>query len=392
MRALIYISIAALLLWNCQQKESNQTVHEHQHASAEKYTCPMHPQIIRDAPGSCPICGMDLVPISQVASQRIMLNDTQLKLANITTERVSAQSVGETSIIYAKLAVDESLSEVISSRAAGRIERLFIKETGCTIKAGEPLYELYSENLLTLQREYLLAKEQFETLGKQEPRYESFLKASERKLLLYGLTTRQIAALAQAKSPQPRITLAAPAGGIVTEINVTEGQYIAEGSPLYKVENTDRLWVAAELYPQEAASIRLGNKVRVRISGFENIPAEATVTFLSPEYRANTQIIVMRAELKNPEHHYVPGMQAQVLLTNASQESLALPTDAVIRDGKGTHVYIQSGSNTFEQRTVKTGIEDFDKVQITEGLLAGDTVVVTGAYLLYSEMVLKRGI
>ncbi|HEY9045612.1 MAG TPA: efflux RND transporter periplasmic adaptor subunit [Ohtaekwangia sp.] len=391
MRALIYISIAALLLWNCQQKESNQTAHEHQHALAEKYTCPMHPQIIRDAPGSCPICGMDLVPISQVASQRIMLNDTQLKLANITTERVSAQSVGETSIIYAKLAVDESLSEVISSRAAGRIERLFIKETGRTVKAGEPLYELYSENLLTLQREYLLAKEQFETLGKQEPRYESFLKASERKLLLYGLTARQIAALAQAKSPQSRITFIAPAGGIVTEINVTEGQYLAEGSPLYKIENTDRLWVAAELYPQETTHIRMGDKVRVRISGFENIPIEATVTFLSPEYRANTQIIVMRAELKNTEHQYVPGMQAQVLLTNASQESLALPTDAVIRDGKGTHVYIQSGSNTFEQRTVKTGIEDFDKVQITEGLQAGDTVVVTGAYLLYSEMVLKRG-
>ncbi|HEY9007433.1 efflux RND transporter periplasmic adaptor subunit [Ohtaekwangia sp.] len=393
MRAFIYLVILALLAWSCNRQESKTETHQHAaHAASEKYTCPMHPQIIRDAPGKCPICGMDLVPISSTTSQHIMLNNTQLKLANITTQQVSSETIGETSVINSKIMVDESRTEVISSRAAGRIERLFIKETGREVKQGEPLYELYSENLLTLQREYLLAKEQFETLGKQEPRYESFLKASERKLLLYGLTQKQIAQLAESKSPKERITFVAPAGGIIAEINATEGQYVPEGALLYKFENIDQLWVAAELYPQETALLKTGDKIRVRISGFENDPIDATVIFLSPEYTAGTQITVMRALLQNGDHRYIPGTQAQVLFNHSSKQSLALPTDAVIHDAKGTHVYIQRGHNTFLPRTVKTGIEDFDKVEITEGLQAGDTVVVTGAYLLYSEMVLKKGV
>jgi Cu(I)/Ag(I) efflux system membrane fusion protein len=300
-------------------------------------------------------------------------------------------SVGETSIVHARLVADEEKTAIISSRAAGRIERLFIKETGRPVKQGEPLYELYSENLLTLQREYLLAKEQFETLGKQEPRYESFLKASERKLLLYGLTPRQIAQLNSSKSVASRITFLAPASGIVTEISVTEGQYIAEGSILYRIENIDKLWVEAELYPNETSFIKTGDKINLRISGFETEPAVATVTFLSPEYKGNTQVTIVRAVMNNAQHQYTPGLQAQVMLNHSSKQSLAVPADAVIRSEKGSHVYIQNGRNTFQPRMVKTGLEDFNMVEITDGLHVGDTVAVTGAYLLYSEMILKNG-
>lgn len=395
MRSLLYIAIITWLVSACGQNEATHN-HEHDHAAAKfaeaKYTCPMHPQVIKDAPGTCPICGMDLVPVtsSQASSNSIMLSNSQIRLANITTQKAGMHSVGETSLVNARLVTNEEKTEIISSRAAGRIERLFIRETGRSVRQGEPLYELYSENLLTLQREYLLAKEQFETLGKQEPRYESFFKASERKLLLYGLTQRQIDQL-NSKSLQPRVTFVAPASGIVTEIQVTEGQYIAEGSILYRIENIDKLWVEAELYPNETAYIKTGDKVNLRISGFETDPAEATVTFLSPEYKGNTQVMIVRAILDNTQHRYTPGLQAQVLLHHSSKQSLAVPVDAVIRSEKGMHVYIQQGRNTFQPRMVKTGLEDFSMVEITEGLQPGDTVAVTGAYLLYSEMILKNG-
>lgn len=395
MKALIYILILVSLLLACSgNKKEGQMTHDHSAQTlASKYTCPMHPSVIQDGSGKCPICGMDLVLKSQSSGDGndLTLNASQIKLANITTQKVALQSVGQTVVINSRLVVDQDYSEAITSRAAGRVERLFFKETGRVVKKGEPLYELYSETLLTLQKEYLLAKDQFKTLGKTETRYESFLKASEKKLLLYGLSKNQVEQLGQSKTIQQRITFLAPAGGMITEINASEGQYLPEGGMLYKIENITYLWLEAELYPQETLLVKIGDKINVKVSGYESSPVDTKVTFLSPEYRANTQITIMRALINNPELKFKPGAQAQVVFSHSARKTLAIPTDAVIRDGKGTHVYVETGTNTFQPRMVKTGTEDFERVEITDGLVENEIVVVSGAYLLYSELVLKKG-
>jgi membrane fusion protein, copper/silver efflux system len=399
MKQILLLSTLSILIIACSgdKKADEHAGHDQvkESTKAIKYTCPMHPNVVQDGPGKCPVCGMDLVPKDKSgddgSKNDLMLNSSQIKLANITTQKVSSQNIGQTVVINARLVVNQDLSETVSSRAAGRIEKLYTKETGRTIQKGQPLYELYSESLLTLQKEYLLAKEQYETLGSTETRYKSFFDGAKRKLQLYGLADAQIAKLDQSKKVQPSITLLAPATGVVTEITAAEGQYVSEGTSLMRIENIGKLWLEAELYPSETAYAKIGDKIKVRISGYENENVEATIQFLSPEYRANSQIISMRASLSNPELKYRPGMQGQVFFSHSAKKALAIPVDAVIRDGKGSHVYVQKGLNTFRAQMVKTGIEDFEKVEITEGLIEGDTVAVTGAYLLYSEIILKKG-
>ncbi|HEY4652386.1 MAG TPA: efflux RND transporter periplasmic adaptor subunit, partial [Pontibacter sp.] len=383
----ILLLVLAIVVAACSGNE-----HQHAEGTEKTYTCPMHPQIVQNEPGTCPICFMDLVPVSQSGQKEgeLMLSDSQIALGNIQVKRVKYGDVNNNTILTGRLVIDETATDVISSRAAGRIEKLYLKETGQPVKQGQPLYELYSEQLLTLQQEYLLALRQQQELGKENPRFASFLNAAKKKLLLYGLTEGQIRNLAKSGKTDARITFVAPKSGIVTDVSAAEGQYVTEGSVLYKLSNLGSIWVEAELYPQEISNVTIGDQVQVKVQGSAD-PVAAKVTFLSPEFRAGSQVAVLRAELPNKQGNYMPGMQATIMLPGKSGNTLTIPTDAVIRDRRNTHVWVQTGKNTFRARPVVLGEESANNVAIVSGIRENDKVVVTGAYLLYSEFVLKKG-
>jgi len=371
--------------------------------SAEKpqqtYTCPMHPQVIKHEMGTCPICGMDLVPFEKNSDSKTIKLDAQRQLlANISTLHIGegfdklSLTTNTHSVLNGRLVVNPQQSNYISARIPGRVEQLYVKETGVPIRKGQPLYQIYSEQLATLQQEYLMALAQQKQFAGDKLE-QQLVVAVKQKLLLYGQTEAQLQKLAKTQQKSPFVTVYATQNGVIAELSITQGQYVAEGSPIMRLEGYDQLWVEADLYPNETKTIKQGQKLKVIVNGWEDKPQWMTVDFINPALQAGTQLTQIRGSITNPNGQWRPGLQVQVLLTEEQQNNkeLILPIDAIIRDGKGQHVWVKTGKDSFEPKAVTIGTADENKVTIKSGLSAGEEVVITGAYLLYSEYVLKRG-
>jgi Cu(I)/Ag(I) efflux system membrane fusion protein len=359
---------------------------------SQTFTCPMHPQVVQDKMGTCPVCGMDLVPFEKNSTDvALHLDESQRALANVTTMAVGLKGFSTYKQLNGRLVVNPEKTEYISSRVAGRLDRLYVRQTGEKIRKGQPLYQIYSEQLASLQQEYLLALAQVAQFQSDQT-FLQILKSARQKLSLYGQSESQIKALGDSKKTSPNITYLAPENGIVAELSVTEGQYVSEGSQIIRLEGYQSLWLEADVYSSEVGSIKNGQQVKVVVPGWEDQPQMVTLEFISPALQANTQLIQLRGAMPNPNSQWQPGLQANVFLpTESKTDAINLPIDAVIRDGKGAHVWIERAKGKFEPQIVKTGMESFDTIEVKEGLKTGDQVVISGAYLLYSEYILKKG-
>ena len=370
------------------------------------YMCPMHPQISRDQPGKCPICSMDLVKATKAApaatapaggaaaAPEVTLSAQQRQLANIRVAAVGGGSgtAGGT-VLTGTIVADANQTHTVSSRVAGRVERLFVRQTGESIRAGAPLVSIYSEQLQALQQEYLLALAQQRAVGTSVNQYGRLVAGARQRLRLLGMTEGQLHTLAATGRPTASLTFYSQQAGLVQVVGVTEGQYISEGSLLVSLTNLATVWVEAQLYPEEVAGIEMGQAVRVQVAGLPEAYA-GRVVFLSPERQANSNVTLLRVQLANPGGHLQPGMQANVRLTSrrASAQTLTLPQDAVLRDSRGSYVWQQMDeTGRFRRLKVTTGMETDETVAITSGLAAGAQVVVSGAYLLESEYALYQG-
>jgi len=364
---------------------------EKKSAAVQKYTCPMHPQVIKDAPGSCPICGMDLVPVNAGGDKNeLTLSESQIQLANIATMSIATSNFSTSKVLNARLVTNPELTEVVSSRYAGRIDKLFVKETGRQVSAGQPLFQIYSEELQTLQQDYLLQERQAAAFP-NEKIYVTLREAAKNKLRLFGYSNAQIASLAKSNKTSPLVTVNATASGVVNEVSVSEGQYVSEGSPIIRLENYNQLWVEADVYPNEASSIKVGTPVKVSVNGFPELDQTVKINFISPQIDPSSQILKVRAPIRG-NGKLQSGMQATVSVpTTKISNAVALPLDAVLRDGSGAHVWIKTGKDTFAPRMVTTGAEDANQIIITSGLENVKEVVISGAYLLSSEYILKKG-
>jgi Cu(I)/Ag(I) efflux system membrane fusion protein len=314
-----------------------------------------------------------------------MFTDSQIRLANITVGTPTRGLVGESMVLTGTVVVDERNTTTVSSRISGRVDKLYVRDPGVKVRVGEKLYEVYSEELLSLQQEYLLAHAR----ATGDPRYETFSRGAEIKLLLYGQTKEQVKSLVGAGHGSGLTVYTAPVSGIVMEVLITQGQYVSEGQSILQVERVDKVWVDAELYGKEAWRVKPGDPVLLEADGQQ--PLTSAIRFIFPELIAGSQTMKVRSEVMNTAG-WIPGMRIKVVLPGKKHVGLTVPSGAVIRTRSGSHLYVMSARNTFTPRQVQTGVEDQGRVEVLEGLSGEENIALTGAYLIYGEYILKAGV
>ncbi|MBO0360489.1 efflux RND transporter periplasmic adaptor subunit [Hymenobacter sp. BT186] len=374
-------------------------------ADAAVYTCPMHPQVHQAKPGLCPICGMDLVKqaVRSTAAGKASGGSADLTLTaqQVTLGNIRAQVIGPDTgrakvlaptVLTGTITADALQTEGVSSRVAGRIEQLYVRQTGQILQRGAPLFSVYSEQLQALQQEYLLALAQSREQGGP---YRQFAEATAQKLRLLGLSATQLRQLAARGRPNPVVTYYSPTTGTVQTLDVVQGQYVSEGTPLVTLTNLATVWVEAQLNPQDVAKLPLGKTVTMQVAG-ESGSLRGKVVFLSPELSGSSQVALARIQLANPGGRLLPGAQANVLLdapatAATAQTALRVPTEALIREGDASYLWTQTGERQYRRVRVSTGEGSASSVPVTSGLPPGTRVVVSGAYLLQSEYALRQG-
>ena len=393
MRYVMTILTAALLLAACQGKKKEAAVSAAAHSDT-MYTCSMHPQVMQDRPGKCPICGMELVPEKMSAGGSdgsVRLSDQQIQLGGIRVDTVGSGALGDRMILTGTVAVDETGSSAVSARLAGRIDRLYVKTTGEYVHKGQKLYDLYSEELNNAEQEYLLALERQETLHSNVVDLKGLAEAAKGKLLLWGLSEAQVADLAQVRKPQGLTSFYSPADGVVASLESHEGDYVGAGTTVIRLTDLSSVWVEAQVYTSQLAELDRDAAVVVRLADVPDKQWPGRIAFINPEVDPAARINEVRVALRNKDGILKPGMAAEIAVTNNRRRSLTLPETAVIRNAKGNMVWVEAGHNRFRPVMVETGVEDRGRVEIRAGLNAGDVIVTEGAYLVNSEYGFKHG-
>jgi Cu(I)/Ag(I) efflux system membrane fusion protein len=359
------------------------------------YTCSMDPQVKEYKPGKCPICKMDLTPVKKINGEKkddIQLSAQQIQLGNIQTDTIGSGSIGDQLVLTATLNFDQSKSSSVSSRVMGRIEKLYYKNLGDYVKKGSPLYELYSEELNNAKQEYLLALERQKAFAEETAiDFNQLLQGARNKLLLWGMTEGQLQELAKNKKSSPTTTFYSTASGYITSMDIIEGDYISEGGTIVKLADLSSLWAEAQVYTSQLSRIDRNSIATVRLPEIDDKEIRGKIEFINPEINADTRINLIRISIPNTGNQLRPGMPAYVMLKSPKREGLSLPVNAVIRDGNGATVWLQTSGNSFKSIMVQTGLENDEMIEIKSGLKTGDIVVVSGAYLLHSEYVFKKG-
>lgn len=352
----------------------------------EYYTCSMDPQVIEYKAGNCPICHMKLIKVKKnnLKVGQIKLSAQQIKLANITFDTLRVQELAKEITLTGKVSVDQNLSNAISAKVRGRIEKLVVKNAGDYISQGQLLYEIYSEDLNAAQQEYVASLQQGISLN-------GFTEAAKNKLLLYGMSESQINQLNISKQVLQFVPVYSSVDGFVSELSVTEGNYVSAGTTLFRFASLNSLWVEAQVYLPYLPFLKEGTEANFSIPAASEKLFHGKVIFIDPQVQSPERFVLARFQITNPSQEIKPGMLANITLQTEKKKALAVPIDAIIQDSKGANVWVRNNDGVFENKMVTTGMQNSRQIEIIDGLTAGEIVVVTGAYLLNSEYVFKKG-
>jgi Cu(I)/Ag(I) efflux system membrane fusion protein len=272
----------------------------------------------------------------------------------------------------------------------GRVEKLYHKNIGEYIQKGQPLMEVYSEELNNAKQEYLLALERQKVLDTSLINFNQVIQSAKAKLLLWGMSESDVKALAADNNVKLTTTFYSNESGYLTQLSVQEGDYVSEGSTIVQLADLSTLWAEAQVYSSQFAQLSSNASVTVQLPDI-NKEIRGKLQFVNPEISPDKRINLIRVTIPNPDNELKPGMPAYVMLKEGQHNVLSLPADAVIRDGKSASVWVQTSKNIFKIQMVTTGVESNDSIEIVSGLSGGEAVVTSGAYLINSEYVFKNG-
>ena len=337
---------------------------------------------------------MDLVKVEIDPNQEsgeIKLSDQQIRLANIQTDTVRFYPLGEERTLSATLKENQAGINIISSKIEGRIERLFVRNEGEMVNKGQALFTLYSERLSVAQQDYLLALKNENRYAGSDFDFKQLADAARNKLLLWGMTEKQIKEIEMTGEVKNFVTFYSKYNGYVTGVSAEEGDYVMEGSIILNLADLSTLWVDAQLYVTDLPFLNKQQEALVEIPSFPGRMLKGKVSFINPELKASSKIVLLRVEIKNPLGEYQPGMQAWITLKSEAINVVAVPTHALIQGKDGATIWIRNANGGFENKMVTIGKTNRDFTEIVNGLQSGEVIVVSGAYLLNSEYVFKRG-
>jgi RND family efflux transporter MFP subunit len=410
--------------------------------SAQLYTCGMHPQVVQDHPGNCPICGMKLTPVrkQQAASAPASLATRKIKYykstmnagetspgpakdsmgmemepvfesgegdadpAVIAIDAVTTQTMdirtapvmrGPVRRVVRTVGVidfDETAIAEVSTKFKGWIEKLYVDATGMQMHRGEPLFEIYSPELYLAQTEYLLT---LDSPTNRDGAASTLRKnAAMTKLRYWDISEDQIAALERTRAPRKTLRMNAPRDGVVVEKNVVEGQMVDAGMRLYRLADLATVWIQAQIYEQDLPFIKLGQEAVVSLASQPEPKFRGRVTYIYPTVDEKTRTARVRMEFHNPGYFLKPGMYATVeLASELSPSALLIPDSAVLRSGEKNTVFVALDKGHFEPRAVALGPRaEGGMYEVLSGLREGERVVTSGQFMLDSESQLREAI
>lgn len=419
------------------------------HAEKRMYHCPMHPNYISDKPGSCPICGMTLVPVNsnehgsdgektQGGKRKIMyyrdamkpwitsdkpgkasdgmdlvpvyegdsddngtgikIDPTTIQNMGVTTAPVVMRSLHKEIRTSATLENNETGVHIVNTKIMGYVEKLYIDFTGQPVRKGQPLLSIYSPDLVSTQEEYLQALRYSKGLSGSsqiaQGGAEALVESAKRRLQNWDISESQIQSLAERGTPQKTMTIFSPANGVVLEKMVVTGQSIDAGMPLYKIANLSTIWAMANVYQDDLPYVKKGMKAEIEISSIPGKKFEGTVQFISPVLDMNSKTAQVRIEIPNTaDFQLKPQMFAEVnVLSPVVEHGTAIPEQAVIHSGTRNVVIVSLGNGYFKPVEVKVGMTADGYIQIIDGLQEGQTIVTSSQFLIDSESNLRAAV
>ncbi|WP_200976270.1 efflux RND transporter periplasmic adaptor subunit [Echinicola sp. 20G] len=382
--------MGAIIGWAITEKKSAPKEElEHEHVSESSvFTCSMHPQIRQDEPGKCPICGMDLVPVSSVNKNAdldspyvLQMSSEAVALANISTTTVSGGEGGFSTDLNGKVEADERRISSVSANFSGRVDELFVAFTGQEVKRGERLARIYSPALITANQELIEAK-------KSKDISPELYEAAKQKLRHWQLTDSQIEQMEMQGDYRTHFDIFASSSGVVSNRNVAVGDYVEKGQVLFEIIDLSKVWIMLDAYENNIGSIEKGDLINFKVNALPNQDFKAKVSFIDPVLGADSRSVKVRAEVNNSDGLLKPEMLVTATVSssngeNGSPSEVMIPSSAILWTGERSVVYRQVGSSekpAFEMVVVTLGPASGNRQSIKSGLEIGDKIVTNGVF------------